>query len=212
MKPNIDYSLYFVTPDVNDTRLSELLKTTESLCRGGVTLVQLRDKTGDGAAFYDKARKIKSITDRFCVPLIINDRVDIALAVDADGVHVGQEDIPAGVVRRLIGDDKLLGVSAKTLEEAGQAETDGADYLGAGSVFPTSTKSDAESLSLHELETITHKVDLPVVAIGGIQQQNLQQLRHTHINGVAVVSALYQKDNPEHVAREWKQQVKHTLK
>ena len=135
---NVDLSLYLVTDNSDD--VEKFLNTIEEGIKGGVTVVQIREKTADTLEFYNLALKVKEITTKYDVPLIINDRVDVALAIDADGVHVGQSDMPCSVTRRLIGEDKILGVSAATIEEAKKAEKDGADYIGTGAVFPTATK------------------------------------------------------------------------
>lgn len=146
--------------------------------------------------------KVKEITSRYDVPLIINDRVDIALAIDADGVHVGQSDMPCDIARKLIGDEKILGVSANTIEEAKKAERDGADYIGTGAVFPTSTKDDADSVSKKELIDIVESINIPVVAIGGINTENAHELAGTGIAGLSVVSAIMSSDNPKKSSEE----------
>ncbi len=189
MKPEIDYSLYLVT----DRRLmstSTLEEAVGQAIAGGVTLVQLREKDASSLEFYEMAVKVKQVTDRHNIPLIIDDRADIAAAVDAAGVHVGQSDIPARRVRSVIGKDKILGVSASTLDEAVQAQRDGADYLGVGAMFATKTKTDATVVSMEELKKIREAVSLPIVAIGGINGKMLPLLEGTGIDGVAVVSAL----------------------
>ena len=141
--------------------------------------------------------KVKEITTKYNVPLIINDRVDIALAIDADGVHVGQSDMPCDVTRRLIGEDKILGISAATVDEAKKAEKDGADYIGTGAVFPTATKDDAPSVTKDELKEVVKSINIPVVAIGGINLENASQLNNTGIAGLSVVSAIMSSDNPK---------------
>ncbi len=194
MKSKIDYTLYLVTDrDLMSTKTLE--EAVEQAIMGGCTLVQLREKTSSSREFYQTALKVKEITDKYKVPLIINDRVDIALAVDADGVHVGQSDLPAAVVRKIIGKDKILGVSAGSVENAIEAQRDGADYIGVGALFSTSTKTDANSVSKETLMKIIEEVSIPVVGIGGINAQNAAQLKNTGINGIAVVSAIIaQKD------------------
>ena len=141
--------------------------------------------------FCKEAKQIKKITDAYQVPFVINDQIDVALACDADGIHIGQDDIPVAIARKRIGDHKILGVSAQTVEQAIQAEQDGADYLGVGAVFTTSTKLDADTLSFNTLQAICNRVSIPVVAIGGIHAQNLLQLKGTGVDGVAVVSAIF---------------------
>lgn len=189
MKPDIDYTLYLVTDrDLMSTPTLE--EAVKYALDGGCTMVQLREKTASSLEFYQMALRIKKITDERNIPMIINDRVDIALAVDAAGVHIGQNDLPAGIVRRIIGTDKILGVSAVTLEEAQQAQKDGADYLGIGAVFPTGTKTDARYVTLSELKKICETVSIPAVAIGGVGVANAAQLAGTGVQGLAVVSAI----------------------
>lgn len=186
----MDLRLYAVT-DRSYIKNISLEEAVEKAIKGGATMVQLREKHIDSRRFYELALKIKEITGRYNVPFIVNDRVDIALAVDADGVHVGQEDIPADVVRRIMGPEKILGVSAKTIEEAIKAQRDGADYIGAGAVYPTPTKPESDAIGIEGVKRIKDAVDIPVVAIGGITQENVYELiSNTGIDGVAVVSAI----------------------
>ena len=192
---NIDLSLYLVTDNSDDEE--KFLKTIEEAINGGVTVVQIREKTADTLDFYNLALKVKEITTKYNVPLIINDRVDVALAVDADGVHVGQSDMPCDITRELIGENKILGVSAATIDEAKKAEKDGADYIGTGAVFPTSTKDDAPSITKKDLKDIVDSINIPVVAIGGINIENAKELKHTGISGLSVVSAIMSADNPK---------------
>ncbi len=192
---NIDLSLYLVTD--NSENEEKFLKTIEEAILGGVGVVQIREKTAETLEFYNLAIKVKEITTRYDVPLIINDRVDIALAIDADGVHVGQSDMPCDITRKLIGENKILGVSATTVEEAKKAENDGADYIGAGAVFPTTTKADAKSVTKKELSDITKSINIPVVAIGGITIENANELKDTGIAGLSVVSAIMNADDPK---------------
>lgn len=193
-KRTVDYSLYLVT---DRTLVGErnLLSCIEEALKGGATMVQLREKSLSSREFYETACQVKQLTDKYQLPLIINDRLDIALAVDADGLHIGQEDLPANVVRRLLGSDKLLGVSAANLAEAIQAKEQGADYLGVGAVFPTSTKTDARKVSISELKEIKEKVGLPVVAIGGINADNLAEVKEAKVDGIAIVSAILGESN-----------------
>ena len=192
---NLDLSLYLVTDNSED--IEKFLTTIEEGIKGGVTVVQIREKTADTLDFYNLALKVKEITAKYNVPLIINDRVDIALAIDADGVHVGQSDMPCDVTRKLIGEDKILGVSAATIEEAQKAQKDGADYIGTGAVFPTATKDDAPSVTKTELKEIVQSISIPVVAIGGINLENASQLIDTGIAGLSVVSAIMSSDDPK---------------
>jgi thiamine-phosphate pyrophosphorylase len=194
VKPEIDYSLYLVT-DRKLMSTSTLEEAVGQAIAGGVTLVQLREKDTSSLEFYEMAAKVKQVTDRHNIPLIIDDRADIAVAVDAAGVHVGQSDIPARRVRSVIGKDKILGVSASTFDEAVQAQRDGADYLGVGAMFATKTKMDATVVSMEELKKIREAVSLPIVAIGGINGKMLPLLEGTGIDGVAVVSALMASNN-----------------
>ena len=192
---NVDLSLYLVTDNSDD--VEKFLNTIEEGIKGGVTVVQIREKTADTLEFYNLALKVKEITTKYDVPLIINDRVDVALAIDADGVHVGQSDMPCSVTRRLIGEDKILGVSAATIEEAKKAEKDGADYIGTGTVFPTATKDDAPKITKKDLKEIVDSINIPVVAIGGITLENASQLNDTGIAGLSVVSAIMSSENPK---------------
>ena len=149
---------------------------------------------------YQRALSIKKITDEYHIPLIINDRLDIMLAVGADGVHLGQQDIPVKIVRRLIGKDKIIGVSAHCPEEAEKAERDGADYLGVGAIFPTTTKKDIIITPVDVLREIKETVSVPVVAIGGINQNNINTLKGSHVDGVAVISAIMKSKDPKSLA------------
>lgn len=192
---NLDLSLYLVTDKSDD--VEKFLNTIEEAIKGGVSVVQIREKTADTLDFYNLALKVKKITDKYSVPLIINDRVDVALAVDADGVHVGQSDMPCDVTRKLIGPDKILGVSAATIPEAKKAERDGADYIGTGAIFPTATKDDAPKITKKDLTDIVDSINIPVVAIGGINLDNAFKLKDTGIKGLSVVSAIMSSQNPK---------------
>lgn len=200
---NIDYSLYLVT-DRNQPAAGTFEKVVEEALKGGVTLVQLREKEGDTGLLYERAVKLKKITDAFHVPLIIDDRIDIMLASGADGVHVGQSDMPAAMARKLIGPDKILGVSAGTLEEAVQAEKDGADYLGVGAMFPTATKKDADITSPETLRKIMDTVHIPVVTIGGMNERTIPLFKGYGLSGFAVVSAIMASRGPEKAAKNLK--------
>lgn len=198
---DIDYSLYLVTDHRNKTD-EEFLNIIEEAIKGGTSIVQLREKTASTKDFYQLALKVKEITTRYDVPLLINDRIDIALAVDSEGVHLGQDDMPADIARKIIGDDKILGVSASTVEEAIKAQIDGADYIGSGAVFPTATKDDADSVSKEELKSIVDSIDIPVVAIGGITIENASELKDTGIAGFSVVSAIMSADDPKEASQK----------
>lgn len=189
----MDYRLYLVT-DAFDYQEGTFLQVVEEAIKAGVTLVQFRDKTATSRDAYALALKLKAITDRYAVPLIINDRVDLALAVDAAGVHIGDDELPVDVVRKLIGSDKILGVSAKTLERAEEAYQEGADYLGVGAIFPTTTK-DSSLVTVDTLRIITSQVPIPIVAIGGIHLDNMDQLKDTGIKGISVVSEIMLADS-----------------
>lgn len=201
MKPRVDYSLYLCTDrELMSSRTIE--ESVEQALLGGCTVVQLREKHCSSREFLALALRVKALTRSFRVPLIINDRVDIALASDADGVHVGQDDLPAREVRRLLGPDKLLGVSAHNLAEARQAQLDGADYLGVGAMYATATKQDASPTTLAELRHIREAVDLPIVVIGGVNRSTVGDFKGTGINGLAVVSAVVAQPDPAGAARE----------
>ena len=197
---NLNLSLYLVTDNINDEK--KFLKTIEEAILGGVSIVQIREKTAETLEFYKLALKVKRITSKYNIPLIINDRVDIALAIDADGVHIGQKDMPCDIARTLIGDDKIIGVSATTIEEAKKAEKDGADYIGSGAVFPTQTKNDAESITKNDLKKLAESVNIPIVAIGGITIENAKELANTGIAGLSVVSAIMNADNPKSASQK----------
>lgn len=208
MKHGIDYSLYLCT----DRRLMTsptIEASAESALRGGTTVIQLREKDCSSREFYELGLRVKKITDAYHAPLIINDRVDIALAVGAAGVHVGQGDLPCKVVREIVGPDMIVGVSAATLEEAVRAEEDGADYLGVGAMYATATKTDTRPVSMEELLKIRAAVKIPIVVIGGINQQTLGNFKGTGVDGLAVVSAIVAQPDPEAAAREllrmWKE-------
>ncbi|HEX2926144.1 MAG TPA: thiamine phosphate synthase [Ruminiclostridium sp.] len=194
MKPKIDYTLYLVTDrDLMSTKTLE--EAVEQAILGGCTLVQLREKTASSLEFYKNAISVKKITDKYNVPLIINDRVDIALAIDAAGIHVGQSDLPATAVREIIGSNKIVGVSANSVEAAVRAQKDGADYIGVGALYSTSTKTDVNVITTEQLIKIRKAVSLPIVGIGGINKVNAGGLKETGIDGIAVVSAIIaQKD------------------
>lgn len=200
----LDFSLYLVT-DRGLMSTQTLTEAVEQAILGGCTMVQLREKESSSLEFYEQAQEVKRITDRYEVPLIINDRVDIALAVEAAGVHIGQSDLPVPDVRRLIGMEMLLGVSVSSSEEAGKAMEDGADYLGVGAMFPTGTKTDANAVSMEELQRIRRMTNLPIVVIGGINQENAGQFRPMGIDGLAVVSAIIGQPDIRKAAAQMKE-------
>lgn len=203
--------LYAVTDRhwLNGRTLKEVV--LESL-EGGVTMLQLREKHLDEAHFLEEAKELQTLCRSWHVPFLINDNVEIALAMNADGIHVGQSDMAAGDVRKKLGDDKIIGVSAQTVEQALLAEKAGADYLGVGAVFPTSSKDDANEVTYETLKAICSAVSIPVVAIGGITQENVHQLAGSGICGAAVISAIYAEPNIKKAAAELKKAVKETIK
>ena len=203
MKP--DYSLYLVTDRMlmSTRTLGEAVGQAVS---GGCTLVQLREKDISSLDFYALALEIKKITDRYGIPLIINDRIDIAMAAGAAGVHIGQNDIPADIARKVIGKDMLLGVSVSSAAEAVNAAEAGADYLGVGAMFPTGTKRDAKFVSMEELGEIRRTVDIPIVVIGGINSENAMLFRPMGIDGLAVVSAVIARHDIKKAAVHLKSQ------
>lgn len=201
---NIDCTLYLVT-DSSACRGSDFFSTVEAALKGGVTLLQLREKGMGGKDFYEEAKKIKGISDTYGVPLIINDRVDIALAVGAAGVHLGQSDLPVHAARKIMGGDKIIGASAKTVRQALKAESDGADYLGVGAIFPTTTKVVTKRTDISVLNDICNSVSIPVVAIGGINKTNIESFQYIPIDGVSVVSAIMKAENPLGAAKKLKE-------
>ena len=196
-----DLLLYAVT-DRHWLNGRTLYSQVEEALKGGATFIQLRDKELDEEHFLEEAKEIKELCRRYQVPFVINDNVEIALAVDADGVHVGQSDMEAGDVRAKLGLDKMIGVSAQTVEQAVMAEQNGADYLGVGAVFPTGSKADALEVSHDTLKAICKAVKIPVIAIGGISKENILELSGSGICGIAVISAIFAKDDIEEAARE----------
>ncbi len=204
LKPNIDYSLYLVTDrDLMSTKTVE--DSVEQAIRGGCTLIQLREKKLSSKDFYETARKVRAVTSKFNIPFIVNDRVDIALAVDADGVHIGQDDLPVEQVRKLIGPNKIVGVSASNLSEALTAVEEGADYLGIGAMFSTNTKTDADATSIEELTRIRKVISLPLVVIGGINKETIPQFKDIKIDGYAIVSAIVNQPDIIKATQELKQ-------
>ena len=194
MKPAIDYSIYLVT-DEACLHGRPLLKCVEEALAAGVTLAQYRAKAADGGVLYAEACRLKELCDKYNVPLIINDRLDIALAVGAAGVHLGQDDLPCAVARRLLGEDFIIGVSAHNPTEAVQAVSEGADYLGCGAVFGTATKHDVAKLGLENLRAIRKSVAVPMVGIGGITADNYAEVLATGADGAAIVSGILAQDD-----------------
>ncbi|WHY57962.1 thiamine phosphate synthase [Peribacillus simplex] len=194
-KSQIDLSLYLVTEE--SIALDELTKIIAESVSGGVSIVQLREKNNSSLSFYKKASALKQLLNELSIPLIINDRVDIALAVAADGIHIGQDDLPLTVVKQMVPEDMIVGVSVSTLEEALEAERNGADYIGVGSIFPTKTKQDATLMAIGDLEEICRSVSIPAVAIGGITADNISALSDRGLSGTAVVSAIMNAESPK---------------
>lgn len=201
MKPEIDYTLYLCT-DRKHMSVETIEESVELAIKGGVSVVQLREKECTAKEFYETAMAVKVITDAYEVPLLINDRLDIALGVGADGVHLGQDDVPVQAARDVLGPDKIIGATAHTVREAEEAWKMGADYLGVGDVFGTMSKSDTRRISLEELREICHAVPIPVVAIGGVNEGNIHKLADTGVAGAAVISAVIGKENITAAAQE----------
>lgn len=189
MKSNIDYSLYLCT-DRSLMSCKTIEESVEQAIAGGVTVVQLREKDCSTREFYELAKRVQQITRPNRIPLIINDRIDIAMAVGAEGIHIGQSDMPATVARKIVGPDMVIGVSASNYGEAKQAVQDGADYLGVGAMFATGTKTDAVITPFEDLRQIRKDFDIPIVVIGGINERTIPQFSNMGIDGYAVVSAI----------------------
>lgn len=185
----VDYTLYLCT-DSGLMSCATVEESVEKAVLGGCSVVQLREKTASSLELFQLAQRVKRVTDKYGVPLIINDRLDICQAVDAAGVHLGQSDMPCAVARRILGADKMIGVSAATPEEAAKAQSDGADYLGVGAVFPTSTKTNTRKVTPEIVRSIRSAVQIPFVVIGGVNADNIRQLYGLGINGAAVISAV----------------------
>lgn len=208
MKRKIDYSLYLCT-DRKLMTSATIEESIESALKGGTTIVQLREKDCSSKEFYELGLRVQKITQTYHVPLIINDRVDIALAVHADGVHIGQNDLPCSVVRSIAGEHRIVGVSVSNVKEAVKAQQDGANYLGVGAMYATGTKTDAKLVSIEELCNIRQSVSIPIVVIGGINSQTIPNLKGKGVDGIAVVSAIISQPDVEKAARKllklWKE-------
>ena len=198
--------LYLVT-DSDILKGRDFYKVIEDSMKAGVTMVQLREKDADGKEFLEKAMKLRELTRKYNVSFIINDRVDIAMLCDAEGIHVGQSDIDAVSVRKLIGEDKIIGVSARSVEEAKKAKEDGANYLGIGAMFSTSTKLDAKDVSFDTLNNIINEVDLPFVLIGGINLDNVCQLKQFNPDGYALVSGILGAQDIKSRVKSWYEKI-----
>lgn len=203
-----DIGLYIVT-DSEMLKGKDFYKAIEDTLKAGTKMIQLREKNKDGKEFLEKALKLRVLTKKYNAKLIINDRVDIAMLSNADGVHVGQSDINAKSVRELIGENKILGVSVRSLTEAIEAENNGADYLGIGAMFNTTTKLDAKAVSNDELKEIKSIVNLPIVAIGGLRLDNIDSI--DSCNGYAVISSILSKDDIERESRVWIEKIKEII-
>ena len=201
-----DLKLYLVT-DSLILKDRDFYKCIEDAIKSGVTMVQLREKNLSGKEFLERAIKLRELTKKYNVPFIINDRIDIAMIVDADGVHIGQSDIDAISARKLLGENKIIGVSARNLEEAKIAKENGADYLGIGAMFSTSTKTDAKLVSFNTLEEIIKEVNLPFVLIGGITLDNVNELKKFNPDGYALVSGILGADDISKRVEKWYERI-----
>ncbi len=205
MKVDKSSMLLYAVTDRTWLKDRSLADVVEEAIKAGITFLQLREKDLDYASFLQLAKEIRNITDKYKIPYVVNDNIEVAMACGADGVHVGQSDMDAKDVRRIIGQDKILGVSAQTVEQAVLAEKNGADYIGVGTVFPTSTKLDAEGVSFETLKEICKAVSIPVVAIGGINKDNAMKLAGSSIDGIAVVSAIFAQEDITAAVKELRQ-------
>lgn len=200
---NFNTQLYFITDSTGLTE-GEFLYRVEEACKGGVTLIQLREKDKTTREYISIAEKVHEITQRYDIPLIIDDRVDVALAVNAEGVHVGQSDMPVDMARKLMGNDKIIGATTKTVSQAVEAYEKGADYLGVGAIYPTTTKVKTVLTSVDTLKKIVKAVPVKVNAIGGLNRNNIHVLKDSGIDGICVVSAIMKSENPRTAAEELK--------
>lgn len=198
-----DSSLYFIT-DSTGFDEGEFLRRTEEALKGGVTLVQLREKDKTTREYLHLAKKVHELTQRYNVPLIIDDRIDVAIAAEAEGVHLGQSDMPIDIARKILGDDMIIGATAKTVAQAEEAYQGGADYLGVGAIYPTTTKVKTVLTSTETLAEICKAVPIPVNAIGGLNKDNIDVLKGIDIAGICVVSAIMKADDPQKAASELK--------
>ena len=199
----LDTTLYFITDSIGFSE-EEFLSRVEQALKGGVTLVQLREKNRTTREYISLAEKVHKITKEYNIPLIIDDRIDVAMAIDAEGVHLGQSDMPVDIARRILGNAKIIGATAKTVQQALEAYRNGADNLGVGAIYPTTTKVKTVLTSVDTLKDIVKAVPIPVNAIGGLNKDNMYVLENTGIAGVCVVSAIMKADNPQQAAEEIK--------
>jgi thiamine-phosphate pyrophosphorylase len=211
MKVSKESLLLYAITDRSWLRGRTLASQVEEALEGGATFLQLREKNLDDAHFLEEARELQALCREHGVPFIVNDNVDVALAMGADGIHVGQHDMEAGDVRKLLGPDKILGVSAQTVDQAILAEQRGADYLGVGAVFPTGSKDDADDVSFEELKAICEAVSIPVVAIGGISLKNVKELAGSGICGIAVISAIFAQNDIKMAAQQLRKETEEML-
>ncbi len=200
-------SLYLVTDSTGYTR-EEFLYRVEEALKGGVTFLQIREKEKSTRDYLELAQKVHTLAQGYGVPLVIDDRLDIAMAMDAEGVHLGQSDLPVAIARRLLGEDKIIGATAKTVEQAKKAWEEGADYLGVGAIYPTTTKVKTKLTSVETLEEICRTVPIPVNAIGGLNRENMDVLKGIPIAGICVVSAMMKAENPREEAEVLLKKVK----
>jgi thiamine-phosphate pyrophosphorylase len=207
MKKDIDYTLYVCT-DRGLMSSETVEQSVESVIKGGATVIQLREKNISSREFFNTALRVKAVTEKYGVPLIINDRLDIALAANADGVHLGQSDLPCSAARKILGSGKIIGVTAPTVELAVKAQSEGADYIGVGAMFATSTKSDAKANTKENLAEIRRSVDIPIVIIGGVKRANVLEFSGMGVNGAAVISDIVADPDPENAARQMKEILK----
>ena len=198
---DFDSSLYFIT-DSNNFDDDEFLNRVDAALRGGVTMVQIREKEKSTREYLDLAQKVHKVTKIYGVPLIVDDRVDIAMAMGAEGVHLGQNDLPVSVARKIVGDNMIIGATAKTVEQAREAYEQGADYLGVGAIYPTTTKVKTVLTSVETLKDICISVPIPVNAIGGLNKDNIDILREIPIDGICVVSAIMKAEDVRLSAEE----------
>lgn len=192
---DLNYELYLIT-DRRFLKGRELKKVVEDAILGGVTIVQVREKDVSTREFYNVAKEVKEVTDHYKVPIIINDRLDIAQAIDAHGVHLGQKDMQLNIARRILGKDKIIGISVGNVKEALEAENNGADYLGIGTIFPTGSKKDVDAIiGIDGLSKIKNNISIPSVAIGGINKANFKDVLNTGIEGISVISGILDEDD-----------------
>ena len=202
---NFDTSLYFITDSTGFCE-EEFLHRVEEALKGGVTLLQIREKNKSTREYIDLAEKVHILTKKYNVPLIVDDRIDVAMAIDAEGVHLGQEDMKVSLARKILGPDKIIGATTKTVPQAKKAQTEGADYLGVGAIYPTTTKVKTILTSVETLKSICSEVDIPVNAIGGLNRDNIDILKNTGIAGICVVSAVMKAADPQKAVRELKEE------